>query len=414
MYMVTNLAIGGHWPGNPNASFTSADMKIDYIKAYSLEKALPTGSDKPQSPAGGPTGTASADTFTVASLADKVADYHYGDGDLVKSAISYTLAATLENLTLTGTGNINGTGNAQDNAIHGNAGNNILTGLGGNDVLDGHGGKDQLVGGAGNDTYYIYSSNDKVIEKASEGTDTVHASFDGYQLAAHVENLVLTGSAVKGYGNDLSNVITGNGLDNYLTGGNGNDTLIGAAGNDMLVGGAGADTMKGGLGDDSYNVDNASDVIVELANQGIDIVTSSVSYTLSANLEKLCLSGTAHINGTGNDLSNYITGNSGNNVLKGMAGDDTLLSGGGNDTMWGGAGADTFFFNKAGVLHVMDFGYNGETDKINVKTLVDAGRTFKLTDVGGDAHIKFSDGSEVIVHNVHSTDLSYKAGIFYA
>ena len=106
-----------------------------------------------------------------------------------------------------------------------------------------------------------------------------------YTLSANVENLTLTGTAaINGTGNELNNVLTGN---------------------------SAADTLTGGLGDDTYVVGNAGDVVIENLNEGTDTVQSSVTYTLSANVENLTLTGTAAINGTGNELNNVITGNNG-------------------------------------------------------------------------------------------------------
>jgi len=94
-------------------------------------------------------------------------------------------------------------------------------------------------------------------------------------------------------------------------------------------------------------VDNASDVVMENANEGADTVQSSVAYTLGANVENLTLTGTSAINGTGNASNNALTGNSANNVLTGLAGNDTYLynRGGGQDTVVDNSGAsDTMLF----------------------------------------------------------------------
>ncbi|MBD2197674.1 MULTISPECIES: calcium-binding protein [Calothrix] len=121
----------------------------------------------------------------------------------------------------------------------------------------------------------------------------------------------------------------------------GDDILFGDLGNDTLYGGTGKDTMEGGLGDDIYIVDNTSDQVIEGLWSGIDTVRTSVTYTLSNNVENLQLTGSALINGSGNNLDNAIDGNSNNNSLSGRDGNDLLRGLGGNDTLYGGTGKDT-------------------------------------------------------------------------
>jgi Ca2+-binding RTX toxin-like protein len=329
-------------------------------------------------------GGAGNDSYLVDDVGDSVVE-QVGEGtDSVQSSVSFVLGANVESLTLTGSANVNATGNALDNVLVGNAGNNIL---------DGGAGNDALTGGAGNDTYVVGSAGDVVLELAAEGTDTVQASV-AFTLSANVENLTLTGSAnVNATGNALDNILTGNSGVNVLTGGAGNDTygvdnsadsvvettgagtdlvlssasyvlsanlenltltgsadlnatgntqnntLIGNAGNNTLDGGAGNDTMTGGAGNDTYGVDSASDVVTELSGEGADTVQSAVSYSLGVNLENLTLTGSGNLSATGNALDNTLIGNTGNNTLDGGAG---------NDVMSGGAGNDTYIVNASG------------------------------------------------------------------
>lgn len=161
----------------------------------------------------------------------------------------YTLDANVKNLTFTGTGDANLTGNDLDNTI---------TGGSGNDVLDGGKGNNHLVGGAGNDLYVVHSAGDTVVEDSKGGDDTV-TSYVTYKLPANVEQLMLLGTdAIDGTGNDLGDTITGNAAANVLKGGAGDDTLIGGAGNDVLDGGAGKDVLQGGTGADRFVFENGS------------------------------------------------------------------------------------------------------------------------------------------------------------
>ncbi|MFN9177390.1 MAG: alkaline phosphatase [Dolichospermum sp.] len=210
----------------------------------------------------------------------------------------------------------------------GSTGNDTITAGAGNDTLDGGAGTNTLRGGVGDDTYIISTSTNTITEAANAGIDTVRSSVT-YTLATNVENLVLTGTTdLNGTGNTLNNTLTGN------------------IGNNILNGGIGADTLIGGAGNDTYIVDNAGDVITEANGEGRDLVQSSVTYTLSENVENLTLTGNTAINGTGNGLDNTITGNSGNNTLDGGAGKDTLIGGAGNDTLIGGAGNDTYIVDS--------------------------------------------------------------------
>jgi Ca2+-binding RTX toxin-like protein len=259
------------------------------------------------------------DTYYVDNVGDVVieTDASLTALDRVFASIDYTLGANVENLILTGNGNLNGTGNAVSNRMTGNAGDNIL---------DGGAGIDTLIGGLGNDTYVVDNAGDIITETSTLANeiDTVRASVD-WTLGANLENLVLTGNAINGTGNSLNNVLTGNAMNNTLSGG---------AGDDTLDGGLGADTMIGGDGVDTYYVDNVGDVVTETdaSLTALDRVFASIDYTLGANVENLILIGSANLNGTGNAVNNRITGNIGNNILDGGMGADTMIGGAGNDT----------------------------------------------------------------------------------
>ncbi len=174
------------------------------------------------------TGGLGNDTYYVNTTSDSIVESSSTSAgtDTVQSSITYTLASGLENLTLTGSSAINGTGNSLNNILRGDAssGVNTLTGLAGNDI-------------------YVVGTGDKVVEAVSGGTDTVQSAVT-HTLAVNVENLTLSGSsAVNGTGNASSNVLTGNTASNTLNGLAGSDTLNGGLGNDTLTGGANADNF---------------------------------------------------------------------------------------------------------------------------------------------------------------------------
>ena len=283
------------------------------------------------------------DTYVVDVATDIVTENLNEGIDTIESSKTLTLAANVENLLLTGTTAINGTGNTLDNVLTGNSAVNRLRGGAGNDRLDGKAGADKMLGGMGDDTYVVDISTDVITENTNEGTDTVESSVT-LTLGANVENLILTDStAINGTGNTLNNILIGNVAANTLSGGRGGDTLISGAGNDRLVGGTGIDTMQGGTGNDTFVVDVAADIVTENFNEGTDTVETGITYTLGANVENLTLTGTTTVNGTGNTLDNVLTGNSAANTLTGGAGDDRLDGKAGADKLLGGIGDDTLY-----------------------------------------------------------------------
>ncbi|AHX62637.1 DUF4347 domain-containing protein [Aeromonas media] len=356
-------------------------------------------------------GGAGNDTYVVDSTLDVISETSTTatDIDTVQSAVSWTLGNNLENLVLTGTGAINGVGNALANTLTGNSAAN---------TLDGGAGADRLTGGDGSDSYYVDNTGDVVSETnavlASGGTDTVNSYLASYTLGANVENLrLLAAGAANGTGNGLNNVIYAGAGNNVLdggagadtasyayatagvtaslasavaqaTGGSGSDTLLnienltgsnyndsltgnsaantldGGAGNDMLDGGLGNDQLLGGAGNDTYVVDSTLDVISETSTTATDIdtVQSAVSWTLGNNLENLVLTGTGAINGVGNALANTLTGNSAANTLDGGAGADRLT---------GGDGSDSYYVDNTGdvVSETNAVLASGGTDTVN-------------------------------------------------
>ena len=83
------------------------------------------------------------------------------------------------------------------------------------------------------------------------------------------------------------------------------------------------------------------------------LVQSSVNFNLSTALgdvEKLTLTGSGAINGTGNGFANTITGNSGANIIEGKGGADILDGGSGTDTV-------SYASSASGVTVVLNGGH---------------------------------------------------------
>jgi Ca2+-binding RTX toxin-like protein len=198
--------------------------------------------------------------------------------------------------------------------------------------------------------------------------------------------------------------------------------------------------MWGGHGNDIYTIDDRLDRVYESRGQGIDTIKSSVSYSLSGtHVEKLVLTGTNDLNGTGNGLNNKLTGNAGDNSLKGgsghdmlngMRGDDKLSGGSGNDKLsggkgddhlkggagedklTGGSGQDIFVFEKgSGRDVVTDF--REDHDRIDASRLsgVNSIDDLGVMQVGKDTVIEH--GTDILVlKGVNASDLDNSDFIF--
>lgn len=212
--------------------------------------------------------------------------------DLVQASVSYVLGSNIENLTLTGTSAIDGTGNALNNVLTGNSAANTLA------------------GGAGNDTYVLDSASDTIVELLGEGTDTVQSSAT-VTLSANVENLMLT--EVRRSSARVVNSTTCLRATRARTRWSAVPATIRSTA---------CRQHTGGQGDDLYYVDNAADAIVELAGDGVDSVQTSVAYNLADHVENLTLTGSSGFTLGGNKLDNILIGNTGNNTLNGYGGND--------------------------------------------------------------------------------------------
>lgn len=235
--------------------------------------------------------------------------------------------------------------------VFGTDGIDILNGTSAGNILDGVSGADLMIGGAGSDQYRVRDVASRIEESlGGSDVDTALVHVSGWSMSRGVEIGRLVGMADDLFGSDGNDHLLANeALPSILDGGDGDDTLTGGDGDDTLI---------GGPGDDTYEVADAGDVVLELAGGGSDRVIASLDWVLGAELERLSLSGAAHLNGTGNALDNRLDGNAGANILQGGAGNDALYGLGGDDRMTGGLGVDRFVVD-AGTDIITDLGLGG-------------------------------------------------------
>ncbi len=366
------------------------------------------------------------DVYIVDNALDTIINETATSGyDEVDAGVSINLPNEIENLVLTGTGNITGAGNSLNNILVGNDQKNIINGLGGDDDIYGTAGDDTLRGSTGNDylngggtdlfgqvvidfdrleggigdDLYAVDSGDTVVENTGEGNDTAIANFS-YVLPSNVEGLILIDQAVildpisptstgiaaqdppvdpkflttTDDGSESDTLYrqidaTGNDLDNAITGSNAKNILSGGEGNDTLDGAGGDDEIYGGRGNDSLSSGSGKDRIN--GNEGNDTITG----------------------GQGNDA---LWGDSGRDYLQGDEGRDTLVGGDDNDTLMGGSDRDELYGDGGNDQINGDAG----DDQINGNDGNDTitggeGRDLVFAD-GGDDWVQGDDGNDTL------------------
>jgi len=168
-------------------------------------------------------GGGGADSYWVDDSTTFVFEAPGGGVDTVYASVDFTLGDFVENLTLIGATDIDGTGNSSKNVVVGNTGENDISGEGSRDTLSGGAGDDTVDGGRGDDVLDGDAGDDILLGRA--GVD----------------------------------IMDGGEGDDFLFGGIGGDIMLGNDGNDTLKGGLGSDTMTGGEGQDSFVFSRVSD-----------------------------------------------------------------------------------------------------------------------------------------------------------
>jgi len=361
------------------------------------------------------TGRDGDDTYRFDSTGDRAVETAGGGTDVVIASVNVVLAANLENLTLTGTDNLAGTGNSGSNTLTGNSGNN---------ALDGGSGIDWMIGGDGNDSYTVDNSADKITELDAQGTDDVSASVT-YVLSANIENLVLTGTAsINGTGNAIANIITGNASANKLYADNivgdgigGGDQLIGNGGNDTLYSGDGDNTLDGGAGTGdaadytlfstavTVTFDGFTSSVVKSAG-GTDTLIDVESARGSTTGDTFLISYSSSFHGGGgNDtMSDSTQGDTVYGLLYGDGGSDTLSAGADGGQLFGGDDADTLVADTVATAKISMTG-GGGADNFDIGANYNgSGGALADGTIAASTEIKdFVDGIDMLVFHAFGT-----------
>jgi Ca2+-binding RTX toxin-like protein len=248
------------------------------------------------------------DTYYVdGDGSDMLNEGSFGGTDEVVTTTTFALGDHFENLTLAGSADATGVGNAEANTLTGNAGGNRLGASLGDDTVIGGQGNDTLYGGGGNDS--LLGGEDDDLISAGAGSDTILGEEGDDVLLGRRGSDLING----GEGADL--IDGGDSADNLL-GGRDNDTLIGGAGSDKLNGGSGADVFIWNFASES--LDGSSRDTINSYEAGLDVldfsaITGGMAFDLNI--------GAAHSGGGVASLRTFETGGGDTRVFLDLDGD---------------------------------------------------------------------------------------------
>lgn len=313
--------------------------------------------------------------LAVQSTADRV------ETSLNTFTLNNVLRGFIEDLTYSGVGNFNGTGNALSNTITGAGGNDTLSGGNGDDVLNGGAGNDSLVGGNGNDV--INGGDDIDRLTGGVGADTLRggAGADLFVYAAVNEstNTDATRDVIFDFELGVDKIDLTQ-LDAINSGGREDFTWLGI------------NSPFSAAGQLRYRVDpiNANRIFVE---GNTDANLNTVDFSIELNLSTVGTTPQTGLQGrdflqvtvptpltrTGDNQGNTLSGGLMADTISGGGGNDTITGGLGNDSLTGGTGNDVFVFNTTpgvgNVDRITDFSpnANGNNDVIWLSSSVFTG-----------------------------------------
>jgi Ca2+-binding RTX toxin-like protein len=389
-----------------------------------------------------------SDIYFVDNVGDLVAEqFHdlFGGVDEIQSSVSYSIGDFgsngfgIENITLLGSGNINATGNSNNNVLVGNGGRNIFFGSAGSDSYDGLGGFDTIDYGALGTAVTLKSQG--IIEKGPFGTDTIagleriigaagqinlidgftggpqptsfEIDLDGSLLL--VKNIPFIGDQAFFIKNFVN--VRGTSNDDFITGSSvpgiqGDNTFFGSSGNDSYDGAGGIDTIDySSLGqrvtlksqgviekDGAFGTDTIAGVERIIGTFGFSNVIDgtvagpqTTSFDINLATNNLTVNGIPGIGSTSFFIQNFtdVRGTSNSDTVVGDDSFNFFFGSAGNDSYDGAFGSDTADYSSLGgpvtlgAFGVLNKGALGTDSLVSIETIIGSSGSDDTVDLSG-------------------------------